>query len=61
MKPLNADQSAPVMREQKTPDTRAFPALALEHFKYNFRTISNLRFRIVLIWIDSNIPMPQSH
>jgi hypothetical protein len=33
----------------------------LKRFKVYFRTISNSRFRIVLIWMDSNIPMPQSH
>jgi hypothetical protein len=41
MKPLISDQSASEMREKKTPDTRAFPVLGLERFKYNFRTISN--------------------
>jgi hypothetical protein len=61
MKPLISDQSASEMREKKTPDTRAFPALGLERFKYNFRTISNSRFRIVLIWMDSKISRQQSH
>jgi hypothetical protein len=46
---------------RKTPDIRAFPALGLERFKYNLRTVSSLGFRIVLIWMDSNIPMQQSH
>jgi hypothetical protein len=45
----------------ETPDLSAFPGYTLERFKYDFRTISDSRFRIVLIWIDSNIPAPQSH
>jgi hypothetical protein len=47
--------------EQKTPDIRALPAFDLERFKSNFRTISNYRFRIALILIDSIAVWPHSH
>jgi hypothetical protein len=47
--------------EQKTPVIRALLAFDLERFKSNFRTISNYRFRIVLILIDSIAVWSQSH
>ena len=43
---------------EKGPIYRHFSAFSLERFKVNFRTISNCRFRIVLIWMDSSIPAP---
>ena len=36
-----------------------FLNLILERFEFYFRTISNSQFRIVLIWIDSNIGTTQ--
>jgi hypothetical protein len=40
------------------PDLSAFLRISLERFKSHLRTISNSRFRIILIWTYSNIPLP---
>jgi hypothetical protein len=40
------------------PDLSAFLRFSLERFKSHLRTISNSRFRIILIWTYSNIPSP---
>ena len=46
---------APAQRKCEKPRLSAFLCVSLERFKYDFRTISNSSFRIVLIWMNSNM------